>query len=741
MAREAQGGGIGTEEEAIKGGMTAVELWLQKVDLARQEEKDWREAAQRAVDMYEGNGDRRQYFSILMSNIETSVPALYNSTPVPDARRRYNEDDAVARTVGDIIERSSTYSIDRYDFDDEIRECVRDGELVGRGVARVRYEPDVTEDAIIDQVVKAEWVMWNRWGRGPGRRWDVIPFIYFDHDLSKEEVSEMLTQDLQSKAMEAKQRGEDFDPEAEVQKRLEMLGFGPDGFVQNNSSGSKSEKEKGVLQTIPVIEIWDKKSRKVLFITPRDKQLALRVIDDPLNLSNFFPVPRPLQRLRRRSSLAPIVPLEHFRELVTELDDVSKRIRKLISELRVRGIVHPRLAKDMDRISQLDDGQFLVADDGATDQLAEGGQNISIDDMIHHMPLNEIVAAVKELSARVEVLKQQIFEITGISDILRGATNPNETLGAQQIKATWGSQRVQMAQGDVQRFCRDIFRMKSEIIARHFEWPRIKQMTGINFDVPQPPDPSDPQFAPQPQPVDPQTGQPMPGQQQMGANGGPPLDPYAEAMAQYEKQVQQIRQMEQAVEEALRSDIMQFRIDIETDSTVKGDMAKIAENMNNFLMGTGQFAQAMAAIAPIIPSMVPAMTQIYAAFARNFRLGRQVEEILDKLMEQITQPGAIKTGEESADPEAAQQEADLQAGLIDKEKQAQIEVEQAKGQNIQLKNQGEIVKAQSAQAMAQAEMEQTDHTNRWDVEKMKIEASLPPRMSGGKVGMNGGGAY
>ncbi len=86
-------------------------------------------------------------------------------------------------------------------------------------------------------------------------------------------------------------------------------------------------------------------------------------------------------------------------------------------------------------------------------------------DHIMWYPIDVISAALEKLYLARDQIKNVIYETTGISDILRGLTDPNETLGAQQIKTQWGSLRVQRKQAEVARFARDLFRLKAEIFA------------------------------------------------------------------------------------------------------------------------------------------------------------------------------------------------------------------------------------------------------------------------------------
>src|SRR5262249_14702611 len=118
-------------------------LWMESIDLASKEEADWRKAAKKAIDIYamEGKDDERQKFNILYSNTETIVPAIYNSPPIPDVRRRFNDDDPDAKAVADVLERCIAFAVDTSSFDKSMKANVMDSALPGRGLSRVQYMP------------------------------------------------------------------------------------------------------------------------------------------------------------------------------------------------------------------------------------------------------------------------------------------------------------------------------------------------------------------------------------------------------------------------------------------------------------------------------------------------------------------------------------------------------------------------------------------------------------------------
>lgn len=170
MASDAYGSPqqIRSDLEAKKGGATEASLWLRKIAAARKGEKKWRKAAEEAIEIYEGEKSS-QISNLFHSNIETIVPSLYNSTPIPDVRRRYNDEDRVGKEVCDLVERAVSYEIDQHAFDKVMVAHVKASCLAGRGVVRVRYEPTIEGDQITGQRTYTEVVPWDRFVRGPSR--------------------------------------------------------------------------------------------------------------------------------------------------------------------------------------------------------------------------------------------------------------------------------------------------------------------------------------------------------------------------------------------------------------------------------------------------------------------------------------------------------------------------------------------------------------------------------------------
>lgn len=647
--------------------------WCEAIEAARLEEKCWRDEADKAVSAFRGDEDAEvKAFNLYHSNIEILVPAIFNSTPEPDVRRRYGDSDPAGKVVSDMLERGLSYEADQYDFEGTERQAVYDMAVAGRGVTRVRYEPTVEDEKITSQGVTCEYVPWQRFIRGPAAVWKDVPWIAFEHFLPREEV-EKLNPDLVKEV---------------------PFNYSAKGKTEDDTNKDGETPKESLCAHI--FEIWDRRTRKITFLCPEFKKDVLAEADDPLKFRDFFPLAQPLQGIATVGGLTPVCPLTIYRSLLKELNDVTKRISKLVRQLRPRG-AYAGSMPDMKALAEADDGELVSIT--AVDQ-ALSATGVAIDKMIGWFPLESTVLALRELLLQRDAIKQTIYEVTGLADIMRGSTDPNETASAQKLKAQFGSVRVRSLQSEVARHARDTFRLKAEIIARFYEPRILMEMTGIKL-LPQ----ADKQLAMQLAQQNPEK---------------------AQQIAQQQPELVQAVQAP-SIEEVwgiMRSDkIRSYRIDIETDSTIRADLMRAQEQMTAFLQGTAQF---IAAVGPAVKEgMFPAQAgiELYAAFARQFNLGKAAEDALDKLSQQSqnmkpgdpSQAEAQKAGIEAQSAEkieAAKLQQKAQSEEMDRQNTRQIEEMKAQIEAMKLQmKQYEIDKKSENDRIKNAQMAQVARDN------------------------------
>jgi hypothetical protein len=107
----------------------------------------------------------------------------------------------------------------------------------------------------------------------------------------------------------------------------------------------------------------------------------------------------------------------------------------------------------------------------------------SLKDAIIWMPIAEVAQTVQVCLEQRRVLIDDVYQISGLSDIMRGATDPDETLGAQQLKSQYGSMRVRERQAEMVRVARDLIRMKAEVFAETVPMDALMKMAMVD-DLP-----------------------------------------------------------------------------------------------------------------------------------------------------------------------------------------------------------------------------------------------------------------
>jgi hypothetical protein len=568
------------EDDLGKDGKAIVARWRMELKLAEKAEKSWRTDVARILDIHAGK--TKTEFNILWSNTQTLSPALYNRTPRPDVRRRHRDEDPTGKDVADVLERGLAYSVDHYDFDPMMEAVVRHVILAGRGVARVRYNrteeqrdvmapvevsedgffadgelidpaevmrgengPEIvvgTEDALTYETVECEVVQWDRFSMSPARSWEEVRWVAFAHRMTRKDLVD---------------------------------NFGAIGKDVNlNLSDAEAEQPSDEIahafKRAAVWEIWDKDNKEVVWIAD-DHDEPLDQEDDPLELETFFPIPRPLYSIPG-DTMVPIPEYTIYEGQAKELDGITKRIKALTKALRVRGLYDGSVEELSTLLTAADEtmipvqGFVLAEKDG-------------LSRAVQFMPLAEIAGVLVQLYQTREQTKNTIFEIIGISDILRGASKASETATAQNIKAQFGNLRLGSRQREVQRFARDLFRLKAEIMAEKFAPETLEKMTG---------------------------------------------KPISEEMLAI-----------------MQSDSTRgFRVDIETDSTIAIDEAAEQEAITELLTSVVTYMQGIAPLVQQGAFTKEAAVSLLLLAVRRFRGSREVEDTINSLTDKEQGPEA-----------------------------------------------------------------------------------------------------
>jgi len=296
--------------------------------------------------------------------------------------------------------------------------------------------------------------------------------------------------------------------------------------------------------------------------------------------------------------------------------------------------------------------------------------------------------------------------VTGLSDIIRGASNASETATAQSIKNQWGSLRIKMLQNEVRRYVREMLRIMLEIAAKKFSPETFAQMTGLPFTT-------QAQKQQAQQLLQAAAQQPP----QPGPNGQPaPQDP---AIAQAQ-QVMQTPDWE-AVLALLQNDLARaYRIDIETDSTVQVNEQEDKQNINEAMAAMGEFLKG---VTPLVEQGImpfDAAKSMLLAIVRRFRFGTEVEEEIKSM--QAPQPKG------SPEDDAAKIKSQGEAAKIQLE--GQLAQERATNERESMKMEMQLKREEHAMRMAELQAKGEYNAKMARIKVMQLQTRLPGRVTG-----------
>ena len=586
-----------------------LEKWLNTIGAYDTEFKKWEARSNKIVKRYRDDNrisstNDSVRFNILWSNIQALTPAVYSKLPTADVRRRFGDNDQVGRVASQLLERAIDFEIEHYpDFRSMMTNVVRDRFLGGRGTAWVRYEPhikqqsvpddglQITEDADDEEVPEeieyecapSDYVHWKDFGHSIARTWEEVTCVWRWVYMTKESMAERF---------------------GEKEAKKIPLDCGAKTLNSYNQTSKEYNRAK-------ICELWDKESGKVYWFSKNSRNI-IDERDDPLGLEGFFPCSIPLYSTLTSDSLIPIPDYVLYQDQATELDIIADRIDGLIKALRVRG-VYDASQPALQRLLTEGDNNTLIPVDKWMAFSEKGGLQGSI----QLLPLEVIAQTLINLYAAHKNVTDQIYEITGISDIIRGQTSASETATAQQIKGQYAGLRLRSLQEEVALFASSIIKLKAQIMCKHFQPETI-----LNYAA-------------------------------------------ASQMSDADKQL-----IPQALQ-LLENPLYNFRIDIEADSLVQIDENQNKQDRIEFIAAFGGFITQAMPVVQSVPELAPMIIEIMKFGVGGFKQAKSIEGTINSAMEQL-KANQQQPKEPQPDPEQMKLQAHTQI------EQAKMQLEQAK---------------------------------------------------------------
>lgn len=538
--------------------------WGTEIEASKQELEKFHNESDRILNRYldkrDNWGKEESRVNLFWSTMKVMLSMLYARPPKADVSRTYQDsDDDQARVAGTILQRLLNKSFDDNvsPWDAAVRKGIEDWLVVGLGQIWLRYEVETEEVAetfdpmtgqvipaserIVDEDACVDYIHHNDFFWSPARTWDEVRWVarrvYMTKDQLKARFGEEIAKIVPMKraSLSATDQSPKHDPWARAE----------------------------------IFEIWCKENRKVYWYC-NGSEVILDVKDDPLELDGFFPCPRPLAANVTSSNFMPRADYIFAQDQFNELDEINTRITWLTRAAKVIG-VYDKSADGIQRMfSQATENQLIPVDNWA--MFSEAG---GIKGKVDWVPIDQVVNAINHLRQYRQDKTQQIYEVLGVSDIMRGSSNANETATAQKIKSQFGSTRIQLLQFYIAEWISEGLRIKAEIICKHWQPETIVRRSNIERTP-------DTQFI------------------------GPAIQ-----LLKDEK-------------------IAQYRIHVEADSMAALDWAEERDAAVQFMSGLGAFISQVGPMAQQVPEAGPYLMRMMQWAVSKFRVSTEIESILDQ---------------------------------------------------------------------------------------------------------------
>lgn len=645
--------------------MTPHQRWQAEIDAAKEAIKKFHERGRRVtrkfIDERGAQEANARWFNIFYANVNILESALYAKLPSPSVTRRFKDyQDDVARVAALMIQRTITQDLDdpRDTFDATMRQCVQDRLVPGLAQAWLRLETDTEQleapeaaaispkpametaevgeadesttgegaevpQRITDQRVVVDYVFWEDFLWSPCRVWEERRWVARRVHMSREQL---------------------------VKRFGAVIGNGVALDSTSNSGTAKfgtdnNTPKQQTIRTAEVWEIWERETRKVYWYSVNAPEL-LDERDDPLGLVGFEPCPKPMLANVSTSNATPRPDYYMIQDQYMELDQINNRISLLVQACKVAG-VYDKGQPGIVRLLQEGADNLLIP----TDNWAAFAEKGGIKGQIDWLPLDTIVQALRELNDARDRIKAQIYELTGISDIVRGASKASETLGAQQIKAQFAGVRIEKLQNEVARFAGDILRIKAEIQVKHFTQDILIEKSNI-----------------------------------MTTGAG------------------NVEYVGPALQMLSTDTGFEWRIQVTADSIAQADYAAEKQDRTEFLSAVSSFMEKALPMVQQMPEAKPMLVSMLKWGIAGFKNAAEIEGMLDKELEALLRPA--EPAQEAPDPAALQAQADAQARAQEAQLEAQKQAREmaADERKAQLEERRMMMEMQFEQQRQQMEL-------------------------------------
>lgn len=614
--------------------------WEQELNSSNKMLKEFHKQGTNVVNRYRGGkvkdtdlgSDDSFQLNLYHSNTNTLLSTMYGSIPKVRAFRTHNDPkDDVGRVAANILERllNNDIQVNGEEYDTVMRAALQDRLIPGLGCAKVRYKATFGTEpnplggddlkVLTNEVAPSEYIHWRdvRWGWS--RTFKDIPWIAFRSYLKKDEVEARFGEEA-AKSLEYKAQS-----------------------VTEKEDGKDDSDTDGPWQVAEIWEIWDKVKRQIHWYCPSyDKLIESK--SDFLGLAGFYPCPPLFLANCTTSHYIPRSDFHIAQDLYNEIDQLQTRISIITQAVKVVGLYDSGTEEIGRMFNEGMDNDLIPVEKWA--MFSEKG---GIDGVIDWFPVKDVVESLAKLREVRDETIGLLQQVTGMADFMRGQLSGQyEGVGQTQMKANFGSTRIQALQDEFAKFASDLLQIKAEVICRHYEPERISALADV------------------------------------------------QSMNEQDPKI-----ILQAIQLLKNFSSARLRVEVKAESMAMVDFAAKQAERTEFLTALATFMQSASPLMEAVPGATPYLLQLLQWGLAGFKGSKDIEGVLDKAIDEASQQGQ----NDKPDPEKVKGEMAMQ--LQQMKHQQAMQLEQLKTQNKQAEMQADLqADIAKIQADMQADIEQ-----------------------------------
>lgn len=632
--------------------------------------------------------------NLFYSNIVTVQSIMFGNLPKAEVDRTFADaNDDTARVAAEMLERMLNQDIQDpgNDFRCILEQALSDRLIPGMGNGRVKYDfkseivvtqpgqpainhpvtgqelvpatPDQTEERITEEWVDTIYTHWKDFMWSPARTHGEIRWKAFRSYMDKEELSKRFAPESAEDTTED-EPPEDAEGSAPLLKidEIPMNSKGPFGRDDRNQD------TKQVKPQAEVWEIWNKADRKVYWYVVGFDQI-LDCKDDPLELDQFWPDAPPMIANSTTNKYVPKSDYAMAQDLYASIDVLEQRISRLTEACKLVG-VYDKKNDEIKRLFQESVENQLIPVDNWAMFAEEGG----LEGTIQWLPIEAVTNVIAQLTQLQQAKIQQLYELTGMADVLRGASQQQYTSAEEtKTKTLYGSVRLQRLQNEFAYWVATLQNLKAEIICKHFQPESIIKQSNIMMTM-----------------------------------DGPTA--------------------QNAVAFMKRDDAIMFRVRVQPESMAMADYAQLKADRTDFLMAISQYMQSAAPLMEGNPQATPVLLQLLRWGLAGFKGAQEIQGVLDQAVKMATasaqqQAQNPKPSEQDAKNQAIQAESEAKIAIINAQAQADAKTQQLK-QQMELERAQADHQASLALIQQQQALETLKFQNAMELAKAQLVVNL-----------------